>query len=206
MWVMHNRIKRIIVFVLIWENSTQKNCSWDRKLILFFFCLSWPYVSFYLVCISGIVGVFHVFNPLQFIIVCRSNITRIFTSISITYILIAQIDECQMSSGIIYWIACWKKICLNLEFIGIFDLKYISCLSQFTSVALIMDCMYTSLEHLFACLSVITRHTETFFILNLLDSPFFLTILTIFLKICIPHACFENIVHKTWELLICLLI
>ena len=57
---------------------------------------------FFLVCISGIVGVFHVFNPLQFIIVCRSNITRIFTSISITYILIAQIDECQMSSGIIY--------------------------------------------------------------------------------------------------------
>ena len=105
-----------------------------------FFCPSWPYVSFYLVCISGIVGVFHVFNPLQFIIVCRSKITRIFTSISITYTLIAQIDECQMSSGIIYWIACWKKICLNLEFIGIFNLKYISCLSQITSVALIMGC------------------------------------------------------------------
>ena len=30
-----------------------------------FFCPSWPYVSFYLVCISGIVGVFHVFNFLS---------------------------------------------------------------------------------------------------------------------------------------------
>ena len=128
------------MFLSWYEKIPLKRIVRETANWFYFFCPSWPYVSFYLVCISGIVGVFHLFNPLQFIIVCRSNITRIFTSISITYILIAQIDECQMSSGIIYWIACWKKICLNLEFIGIFDLKYISCLSQITSVALIMGC------------------------------------------------------------------
>ena len=51
-----------------------------------------------------------------------------------------------------------------------------------------MDCMYTSLEHLFACLSVKTRYTETFVILNFNEKPFDFAIFCVTLQKQISRA------------------